>query len=244
MASPVHRHDRLARPRPAGDPGGSVEGLGDESLLAGVQEDPPLLQRGIEDRVEFLVGVDGHEPATGIGMLEGRRQVRRIHLLTDSTADPLLDEVAAGRELELCPRGRPGGDSRPPGPTIEPKYSRTTSGEPSPSASQMRALAASEGKCWPGASNSSGRPNRPDGREQDRGDAERQEVVVLDRLHQPGGFAPFAAVGMPGFHLFDVEDLQRSGTGVDLEGSVRAAQAIASSWLSTQSRTYTSPCSG
>ena len=54
VPGPVHGHDRLARACPAQHPGRAVELLGDQLLLAGVEEDPPLLQRGVENRGQVV----------------------------------------------------------------------------------------------------------------------------------------------------------------------------------------------
>ncbi len=78
----------LPVPAPPVTRAGPLKGLVTSLLLARMQEDSPLLQRGIEDRIQFLVGVDRHEAAAGVGVLEGQGQVSRIHIFRKRTTDP------------------------------------------------------------------------------------------------------------------------------------------------------------
>ena len=93
----VHGDDGLARARPPQDTGRAVELLADQFLLAGVQEDAPLGQRGVQDRGEVVLRLDGHEPPLRVGVLRRRAQVSGYHLLGRGDRDHrshVLDGVA------------------------------------------------------------------------------------------------------------------------------------------------------
>ena len=68
----------LPVPAPPRTRAGPLKRLGDQPLLAGVEEDPPLRQRGVEDRGQVVVRLDGDEPPPGVGVLQGRGQVGGI----------------------------------------------------------------------------------------------------------------------------------------------------------------------
>jgi len=86
-----------------------------------------------------------------------------------------------------------------------------------PSASQVRASAHSAGKCLFKAREFFGRSDGTDGGQQDRREAEGEQYIVLE-LAQQAGRSLLARGGLHDlFRLGDVDDLQGSGDGVDLE---------------------------
>ena len=70
--------------------------------MARVEEDPPLFQRGVENRVEFVVAMDRDEAPSGVGVPERLGQVRRVYILVDPMADPPLDETLRRDKAEVC----------------------------------------------------------------------------------------------------------------------------------------------